>query len=137
MKTKGFTLDTNIVTALIKEDEGILARIREAREKDLHVTMNAITYYEIKRGLESIRRLKKIEKFENICNDLRILFIDEKNILDYASGLWANLKEKGQIIEDADILIASIAAVKGYILVSDDTDFERVPGVIVENWLRQ
>lgn len=137
MKAKGFTLDTNIVTALIKKDEGILARIRKAREEDLHVTMNAITYYEIKRGLESIKKSEKIKEFGSISHDLGILFIDEKDILNYASTLWANLKQRGLLIEDADILIASIASIKGYTLVSDDTDFERVPELVVENWLRQ
>lgn len=137
MKAKGFTLDTNIVTALIKKDKGILARIRKAREEDLHVTMNAITYYEIKRGLESIKKSEKIKEFESISHNLGILFIDEKEILNYASALWANLKQRGLLIEDADILIASIASIKGYTLVSDDTDFERVPELVVENWLRQ
>ncbi|HBR09954.1 TPA: VapC toxin family PIN domain ribonuclease [Candidatus Acetothermia bacterium] len=137
MKAKGFTLDTNIVTALIKKDEGILARIRKAREEDLHVTMNAITYYEIKRGLESIKKSEKIKEFGSISHDLGILFIDEKDILNYANTLWANLKQRGLLIEDADILIASIASIKGYTLVSDDTDFERVPELVVENWLRQ
>lgn len=136
MKTKGFTLDTNIITALMRKNNGVLTMIRRARKSNLHVRMNAISYYEIKRGLESIRKLEKIEEFESICYDLEILFIDEKDILHHASGLWANLKQRGLLIEDADILIASIAAVKGYILVSDDTDFERVPGLIVENWLK-
>jgi len=137
MKTKRFTLDTNIITALIKKDERVLARIKTARESDLHVTKNAISYYEIKRGLESIKRLEKLEKFESICHDLGILLMDEKDILDHASGLWAKLSQKGLIIEDADILIAFIAVVKDYILVSADTHFERVPELIVENWLKQ
>jgi len=102
----------------------------------LHVTINAISYYEIKRGLESIKRLEKLKEFENICFDLGILFIDENDILNCASTLWASLKQKGLLIEDADILIASIAMIKGYTLVSDDTDFERVPGLVIENWLR-
>lgn len=122
-------MDTNIVSALIKRNTKILDRIREAQLADLHITINAIAYYEIKRRLETIRRLEKIKEFESICYDLGILFIDEKDILDYASGLWANLRQNGFLIEDADILIASIAIVKDYILVSDDTDFERVPAI--------
>jgi|SRR3990167_3490323 len=136
MNAKGFTLDTNIITALIKKDERVKSKINEAYEKNLCVTINAITYYEIKRGLGKIGRLGKIKEFENICHNLEILFIDEKEILDYASSLWVNLSQKGLAIEDADILIASIATVKGYILVSNDSDFERVTGLKVENWLK-
>jgi predicted nucleic-acid-binding protein len=33
MNAKGFTLDTNIITALIKKDERIKSKINEAYEK--------------------------------------------------------------------------------------------------------
>ena len=136
MKAKGFTLDTNIVTALLKKNKKVKKRIEEALESGFDITINAIAYYEIKRGLEKLGRIDKIKEFEAICEDLEILLIDEKNILDYASNLWVNLSKKGLNIEDADILIASIAKVKDYILVSDDSDFEKIEGIKVENWLK-
>ncbi len=132
----GYTLDTNIITALLKGDAEIFSKIEESIDHGYDITINAIVYYEIKRGLEAIRSKKKIEEFENICMDIRVLLIDEKDILDRAANIWANLKQKGQLIEDADILIASIAIVKGYVLVSDDIHFQRVPDLMLENWLK-
>jgi tRNA(fMet)-specific endonuclease VapC len=136
MKTKGFTLDTNIVTALLNQNEKVRQRIEEAIESGFDVTTNAITYYEIKRGLKKIGKSKKLEEFGTLCQDCEILFVDEKGILDRASDLWANLTRQGRPIEDADILIASIAIVKDYVLVSDDADFESIPNLRVENWLK-
>ena len=47
-----------------------------------------------------------------------------------------DLKSKGKIIEDLDILIASIAIADNCILVTNNTDhFERVGGLQIENWL--
>ena len=130
----GYTLDTNIVIALLKGDAEICSKIEESIDHGYDVTINAIAYYEIKRGLEAIS--SKIEEFENICRTMAVLLIDEKDILDRAANIWAKLRQKGQLIEDADILIASIAIVKGYVLVSDDTHFQRVPDLTLENWLR-
>ena len=90
MNTKGFTLDTNIVTALMKKNECVISKIKEARDKNLHVTINAITYYEILRGLKSISKSEKIKEFESISSDLGILFLDEKSILERASSLWVH-----------------------------------------------
>jgi predicted nucleic acid-binding protein len=35
-----------------------------------------------------------------------------------------------------DLLIASHAISGGYTLVTDDRDFDRIPDLAVENWLR-
>ena len=131
----GYTLDTNIVTALLAGDAEIRSKIEESIKYGYDVTINAIAYYEIKRGLEAISSKKKIEDFENICRAMGVLLIDEKDILDRAANIWANLKRKGRLKEDADILVASIAIVKKYILVSHDTDFKRIPDLTLEDWL--
>jgi tRNA(fMet)-specific endonuclease VapC len=39
-------------------------------------------------------------------------------------------------LEDADILIAATAITRGLILVSNDSDIQRVDGISVENWLQ-
>ncbi len=136
MKTRRFTLDTNIVTALLKENEKALAKLREAWALGWDVTMNAISYYEIRRGLESTGREETAAAFDGICRGTGLLLIDERAVLDQASAIWARLKQEGTPIPDADVLMASIAMVKGYTLVSDDKHFERVPGLAIENWLR-
>ena len=52
-----------------------------------------------------------------------------------AAEIYANLQKKGKLIEDADILIASSAKMWDFTLVSDDSDFRRVHGLRIENWL--
>ncbi len=136
MKSRRFTLDTNIVIALMAKNETALARAREALLSGSVVSINAVSYYEIRRGLESTERAEKLAAFDRVCSGIGLLLIDEKAILDEASRIWDGLRQRGVLIEDADILMASIAITKGYVLVSDDNHFERVPGLVVENWLR-
>jgi tRNA(fMet)-specific endonuclease VapC len=44
---------------------------------------------------------------------------------------------KGKLLPDADILIAAIAFTYNLILVTDDSHFDRIDGLKVENWLRE
>lgn len=136
MTNKGFTLDTNIVSAYLKGDMRVGSKIKTAIRVGLDLKINGIAYYEVKRGVEDLQNPEKFRKLEEMCQEFGLLLIDDKNILDHASRLWAGLKKKGQLLEDADILVASIAMIKGYTLVSHDTDFDRIDGLRVENWLR-
>ena len=62
-------------------------------------------------------------------------FLDDQEIFDTASKIYADLKRKGGLISDADILIAALAITRDTILVSDDSDFSGIGDVSVENWL--
>jgi predicted nucleic acid-binding protein len=47
----GYLLDTNIVTAHLKRHPGVRQRIRDAELAGHPVRLNAVSYYETKRGL--------------------------------------------------------------------------------------
>ncbi len=57
-------------------------------------------------------------------------------MFDIASQIYSDLKTKGSLINDADILIASMVIFHDCILISDDSDFERIDNLQLENWLR-
>ena len=51
--------------------------------------------------------------------------------------LWLRLAAGGQIVADADLFIAAIALSRGATLVTGNRKhYERIPGLLVENWLR-
>jgi predicted nucleic acid-binding protein len=53
-----------------------------------------------------------------------------------AAQIYADLRRRGKLIPDADILIAGIALTGGYTLVTQNLKhFQRVTGLNVENWL--
>jgi tRNA(fMet)-specific endonuclease VapC len=60
----------------------------------------------------------------------------DQAVLDKAAELYAGLRMRGQLIEDADLLIAAIALVHNMTLVTNNTaHFARITGLRVEDWL--
>jgi len=130
-----YVLDTNIVTAIMKKDEKVIQKIENILQDGKIIFINAISYYEIKRGLLAANAYKKLSCFEKVCKIFSITLLDNIIILDKASEIYADLKKNGNLIEDADILIASIAMFNDCILVSDDSHFKRIQNLQLENWL--
>ncbi len=130
-----YVLDTNIVTALLKGNESVKDRLKNVVMRGEDIFISAICYYEIKRGLLDANAAIKLSKFNQFCKLFRILMLDTQSIFDRATEIYVNLKQKGELINDADILIASSAMEHDLILVTSDSDFNRIPDIKIENWL--
>jgi tRNA(fMet)-specific endonuclease VapC len=64
-----------------------------------------------------------------------ILSVDDAVVLQ-AAEIYVELHRRGQLIGDADILIASTALVHRMGVVTNNVaHFSRVPGLRLENWL--
>jgi tRNA(fMet)-specific endonuclease VapC len=143
-----YTLDTNTITAIIKadtvRDSKIRNKLRKVKEKVYEKTLegkevfiDGISYYEVKRGLLATKATRRLRIFEEIYKNLEVIFLNNQTIFDEASEIYADLKQRGQLIGDADILIAAIAMTQNLTLVSDNTDhFQRIEGITLENWLK-
>jgi len=131
-----YIIDTNIITAIMKNNEKVKMRAQEAILTGDDVFINGISYYEIKRGLLAKDARKQLLFFDKLCKEYGLILLDNQSIFDRAAEIYAELQQKGELIEDADILIASIADTRNFTLVSDDSDFDKIQGLRVENWLR-
>ncbi|MBD2543321.1 type II toxin-antitoxin system VapC family toxin [Planktothricoides raciborskii] len=131
----GYLLDTNIVSASLKQNIKINLKLQEVSGFKVDIFISGITYYEIQRGLLRTNATKKLALFEQFCQDYPILFLDHLRIFQKASEIHADLTRQGRIIQDADILIAATAMIHGLILVSHDSDLTRVKDLQLENWL--
>ncbi|MGH1392662.1 MAG: type II toxin-antitoxin system VapC family toxin [Trichormus sp.] len=131
----GYLLDTNIVSASLKQNIEIGLKITENRRQGQFIGISGITYYEIQRGLLRSNATKKLALFQQFCQDYPILFLDDIKIFEKASQIHADLTRRGQIIQDGDILIAATAIIHDLILVSHDSDLTRVKDLQLENWL--
>lgn len=130
-----YVLDTNIITAILKGDEKVKKMAQKVRLQGKRVFINGISYYEIKRGLLARKAIAQLGKFNLLCREFGLILPDTQSIFDRAAEIYADLQQTGELIEDADILIASITSSRDFILVSDDTDFNRIQGLRIENWL--
>lgn len=135
MTERGYTLDANIVRPLLRNDEEITARVLDLLEHSVPVRINAIAYFETKRGLLAANATTQLKLFDELCETLGILPLG-REVLDKASEIYADLRRQGLLIEDADLLIAASALVNDLCLVTHNTaHFSRVTGLIIEDWL--
>lgn len=131
----GYLLDTNIVSASLKQNVNINLKLQEVGSLEIDILISGVTYYEVQRGLLRTNATRKLALFEQFCQDYPILFLDDLRIFQKASEIHADLTNRGKIIQDADILIAATAIIHSLILVSHDSDLTRVKDLQLENWL--
>ena len=131
-----YLLDTNVLTAILKKNEKISNKLEEVGFIGQEVFISCIAYYESKRGLIYANATRQLSDLNEVCRQYRVLFLDNIEIIEKACEIHANLKRRGLPIQEADILIAATAITRGLILVSHDSDMQRVPGITLEDWLQ-
>jgi tRNA(fMet)-specific endonuclease VapC len=129
-------LDTSILIAFLKGEENVVIKVEKYIEEFDRLSLSIITYYEILRGLKYLGNERKLMSFEELIEKSEIITLD-REVISRASEIYAELKGRGELIEDADILIAASCLVKGMVLVTDNEEhFIRIESLKVENWLR-
>ena len=108
---KRCTLDTNIITAFLKNDLRVVGKVENYLELFDKLTINIISYYEILRGLKDLGNQAKLRSFENFIQENELVLI-RKETVEKAAEIYAYLKKDGNLIEDADILMAAITDLK-------------------------
>ncbi len=129
------TLDTNILTAFLKNDLRVVKRISDYLNFFDQLTINIISYYEILRGLKDLGNDEKLKRFEKFIQENELVSI-RKETIEKGAEIYAYLKKEGNLIEDADILMAAIAIVEDLVLITNNiSHFKRVKGLETENWI--
>jgi tRNA(fMet)-specific endonuclease VapC len=130
-----YLLDTNIVSDLVRNPQGIVARqirkIGEAQVCTSIIVAAELRYGAAKKGSERLSA-----QLEAVLVALEILPFEAP--ADAAYGLLrAELERTGKSIGANDLLIAAQALALGYSIVTDnEKEFARVAGLRRENWLR-
>ncbi|MBU0702205.1 hypothetical protein KKE26_13090 [bacterium] len=78
---------------------------------------------------------ENLGKLSNFLKNIKVVNLDEESIDQYGKSK-ADLRRKGRLIEDFDLLNASIALSKGWTLVTNNIKhYERIQTLKIENWL--
>jgi tRNA(fMet)-specific endonuclease VapC len=132
-----YVIDTNIIRAVMSDNERIKRKLQEIAFCGEEIFINAISYYETKRGLLAVNATRQLDDFDALCERFPILLLNSRRIFDKAAEIYAELKGKGESIEDADILIGAMVLTRNCILVTDNVrHFKRIREINLENWLR-
>jgi len=129
-------LDTDILSAIMRQNPAVLPKAREYLAEQGQFTFSIITRYEILRGLKAKGASAQITVFDNFCTNNIILSLTNEVIVK-AADIYADLRGRGVLIGDADILIAASALVQGWAVVTNnEKHFQRIPDLMVFNWLK-
>jgi tRNA(fMet)-specific endonuclease VapC len=125
-----YLLDTNICSRLVRGQDVFLARAEGRLWADSAIS--AITAHELEfwATATGAKRLQAVRDFLSTA----VVIPFEAAAAQAAAKLRAALLSKPLSAYDA--LIAGHALALGYVLVTADADFKRVPGLRTENWLK-
>jgi tRNA(fMet)-specific endonuclease VapC len=128
-------LDTDTLSEVIKGHDQHVGKQAAAYLADHgRFTFSIITRYEILRDLKAKQAVKQIEAFEERCRKSVVLPLSDEVIL-LAAEIYGDLHRSGQLISDADILIAATARVYELTLITENqAHFQRIPDLSIESW---
>jgi tRNA(fMet)-specific endonuclease VapC len=99
------------------------------------VGISAITAVELRFGSSRRNNQKLTAAVDAFLSGISIHPFDDE-AADGAGRLRAQLESEGRLIGLADTLIAAHAIALGAVLVTNDSDFERVSGLQCEDWTK-
>lgn len=129
-------LDSDTLSYLIKGVPSALERAREYLKTHACLSFSIITYYEILRGLQYYDARSQMAMFEELAERSEIVLLNQ-TVAQAAAGIYAELRRQGQLIVDADLLIAATAIASDAVLVTNNAShYQRIPGLSLDNWLQ-
>jgi tRNA(fMet)-specific endonuclease VapC len=128
-------LDTDTLSAVMRQQPQAIAQARAYLTIQQQFTSSSITRYEILRGLNAKQASAQIARFDRLCTSSRVLALTDA-IIVRAAMIYGGLHQRGELIGDADILIAATALEYGLPLATNNTaHFRRIPDLQLLNWL--
>lgn len=130
-----YLLDTNICIYIAK-GHPLAVRERFARHPLQALTLSVITVGELRFGAEkSQARERALATIEQLVQMVRPHPLP-LNAAEHYGDIRVSLQKQGLPIGNNDLWLAAHARAEGWTLVTNNTrEFERVPGLHIENWV--
>ena len=131
--TLRYLLDTNVLSALIREPQGPIAqRIAAAGEET--VCSSVLVAAELRYGAHKSGSVRLAERVDLILSTLEVLPLEVPADRHYGD-IRQRLARLGTPIGPNDLLIAAQArSLDLTVVTANEREFARVPGLRVENW---
>jgi tRNA(fMet)-specific endonuclease VapC len=129
-----FLLDTCAVSDFVRGDQATRQRLTSTRPDQ--IVLSSVSLMEIEYGLavDPQRARRLVPPLRALVESVEIAPYGEAEAMATAA-LRAALRKQGTPIGPYDVQIAGTALARGFVLVTSNTrEFERVQGLLVENW---
>lgn len=130
-----YCLDTDILIEYFRGSDAVRKKIENLTGEG-SIGFTWLTIYEFFKGIFASGKLEE-EKFLRGLVETCAPLEGSYEAAGIGGEIYATLKNRGKLINDADILIASITKAHNAVLVTNNEDhFSRIEGLKVENWLK-
>jgi tRNA(fMet)-specific endonuclease VapC len=128
-------LDTDIIVALLKGTPDAIQKITSIEEKGQIISTTIVTVYELLKGAYlSCRCDENLARVTDVISNIQIFDLTF-NVCEEAAKIYKELKTKGKLIGEFDILIAAITRTNNEELVTRDETFELlIPESKLQKW---
>ncbi len=126
-------LDSDILIEFLRNNAKVIDFIKKITEDGKNISTTTINSFELFKGATIAPRRNPIKNIEEFLSTMNILLFDLKSSKK-AAEIFENLKSKGKMIDELDILIASIAISNDEtILTLNKKHFLEIPGLKIED----
>jgi tRNA(fMet)-specific endonuclease VapC len=128
-------LETDFLIALIRKDKEALKNLGTLLAEDERITTTPINASELFKGAYLSERIDdNLKAVRGILNRLELLDFT-LGAAAYYGEIYSELKERGELIGDLDILVASIALANNEKLITRNIKhYNRIRELEIESW---
>jgi tRNA(fMet)-specific endonuclease VapC len=133
-----FLLDTNIISYISKNNSQVIAKLQATDTDKINTCSLVIAelFFGAMNHPDKARGKILLQYYVKLSKETQIYDFDTESGLIF-SQIKLALKEKGLIIDDFDLLIASIALANNLTLVTNNTKhFKNIQGLNLEDWTK-
>ena len=131
---KPVLVDSDTISFYLRDHPKVVEHFEEYLSEFERINFSIISYYEILSGLKYKDARKQLAAFLEFVEYNSMLPIT-KDSIEFSADIYADLRKKGELIDDIDILIAGIVLSNDLVLVTHNTaHFERIDGLELEDW---
>jgi tRNA(fMet)-specific endonuclease VapC len=131
-----YLLDTSTFSHLMNRHTNVLARAQSLSANE-HIAICTVVRGEIHYGLERMPQGRRRQALEITSINL-FAMIPCEPIPEAAGDIYGRIKREtegcGTPIGENDLWIAATALALGAVLVTADSDFQSVPGLMLDDW---
>ena len=131
-----YLFDTNHLSAAIDDDAGVRERILQLRRAGHRLGTCVPVLCELETGLQRTRRREHNRRILiALLRQIRIWPLEPPLSLVYAE-IYHELQARGRVLSQVDMMLAALSRSLNAVLLTDDRDFEALPDLQIENWLK-
>ena len=129
-----YVLDTDTCVFWLRGRTQIRERVAEVGLETISISV--ITLAELRYGANcSAQSDANHRAIDDFVSGIAVIGVDQEIVRAFAD-MKAELRKRGTLLEDFDLLVAATARACGLTLVTNNTEhFQRVSGIALENWM--